>query len=756
MELKAELTVPELNLAFKVICNISGTVFLQVKQISPPKILEMVEIESQRREIQNSNFVLCASPRRSELEIYCSEDIKSLENRKNEARDEDPYPLFNCLQKFEIERSNAGLRLLNMLNYSYLDQNHLKHFECQPYFPLKTWRKKNIQEEKVIQRRVYLGSYLKYVRLPERRRVILDLVNFISQLPTSDEDESLFRMFDDESKKLTGQEVNFWAHKDDPNKLVELLSLLRFEEVSNLVKIVESVKNVDFGGKIRQNEKKGLESVLLRSIHVPGRVSWLIGACNLYPTDTLPQRLKIGENQVRQGLAIFRKSHPAWSRFLNLRTYFKAPIETEVFFLEEGEGYLKQNLKYVNDRQALVGDDVKRDTNTWFNIMGLRNKKLLKCFPDYLVNGVKTSELVRSPTRLAEKLKVKAEPLTCPVRFNPSKRCDKKFRAFDLSSYLIEVNKDHSTIYLIGCGKNLAYSFDLVAVNEVQLQPLDFYTPEIGFNVSFYNEKDSSIWLSNSSLLQGDAAKTVKESVRRLNFFETPMVTKITVPSLQQASAKPPLFQEGRFGYSESLSKYFSATETSIIIFENETDFSEIHKIIELKNLGTFERSKIKMLPLIPGQESGEKAVIVQYNRFRNWRTILFNFYKMEVVYDFDFEGDYCIKKDIELIKIEELNLNRTTQGGLLLERSEGNIMAGGFERGFLVSIVDSFFNRFLIINQTDGGGRAATQQQPGSCQIPYLVFLNSVNQSGELLSTSIIKSSYFCKKLYSLNFQQI
>ena len=363
----------------------------------------------------------------------------------------------------------------------------------------------------------------------------------------------------------------------------------------------------------------------------------------------------------------------------------------------------------------------------WFNIMGLRNKKLLKCFPDYMIDGIKISERIKSPHRLEKMFKSKVAPLTCPVRYYSSCRQFKKFDCYELNNYVFEVSQDDATIYMLGYGYKLAFNKNTNLANKLKLHPIDFYTPEAGFKVFYFNQKDCSLWLSNftEEIEGGMKDKEIEREVRRLSFFQTPRITSILIPknlTKSDSSMSDLRFDESRFGYSEYISRYFLITETSLIIFEDENDFSKIHKIVDIKNLGKFERCKYKLLSEKNGSTIHQRMVMVQYNRFRNWRLELFDFEKMEVVRQLDFSlPEFSVKKDIELIQFEEISSNTAHTD----KQGDGN-------KWSLICVVDSFFNRYVVANSVE---------QDGSLGEEYFALQNLVDKNGELVSTKIIKS---------------
>ena len=214
----------------------------------------------------------------------------------------------------------------------------------------------------------------------------------------------------------------------------------------------------------------------------------------------------------------------------------------------------------------------------------------------------------------------------------------------------------------------------------------------------YYNAKDSSIWLSNSSAggLEGKEGEEFEQRLMRVNFFEEPAEREIALPEESPVAKEGRLrFEEGRFGYSGYLQKYILASDTSFVIFgeDSETGFSRKLDVIQLKDFGKFERCKMKFLQK---SSTRHQVVIVQYNRFRNWRFLLFDFDLMATVLDLEFKGDFSIKKDIELVQFEKVDL-RHEEGGIKppmqTESEESD------HRGRLVTIVDSFFNRFVIVD---------------------------------------------------------
>ena len=291
---------------------------------------------------------------------------------------------------------------------------------------------------------------------------------------------------------------------------------------------------------------------------------------------------------------------------VELQTRFRAPIETEVFFLEDNKDYIKQNLTRIVQNQFSVPEDIKRQTKSWFNIMSIRNKKLLKCFPDYVIGDKKTSDRVKCPDFHKKPRKVVVAPLTCSTKFFSGKNhlLKRNFILFDIDDLIFEVNKDDSTIYMIAKGTKLRVYQESKSGNEGQLYPLDFYTPEQGFKVIFFNQTDNSIWLSNSKKIKEDQEKGVKnrgeyqQRLTRLNFLETPRARDVPLPDLSKLpfDKKRLMLEENRFGYSEFLSKYFLITDSGLVIFEDETNFTKIHRVVDFNKEGTFERCMFKFL----------------------------------------------------------------------------------------------------------------------------------------------------------------
>ena len=103
----------------------------------------------------------------------------------------------------------------------------------------------------------------------------------------------------------------------------------------------------------------------------------------------------------------------------------------------------------------------------------------------------------------------------------------------------------------------------------------------------------------------------------------------------------------------------------------------------------------------------------------------------MKSLNDLSFEGEFTVRKDFELIQVEEV------------ERRKGY---------FLISLVDSFFNRFVIGSlATDAIAQGSMSDGGQANHFHYFVLRNLVDNKGKLVSSKIIKSKLNSIFLYIL-----
>ena len=457
----------------------------------------------------------------------------------------------------------------------------------------------------------------------------------------------------------------------------------------------------------------------------------------------------------KKGLALMRRNKlfSKYSCLTELETRFLARLKGEVFLLEDNRDFIKQNLKNVVLTQSFVPDKVKKETKEWFNIMSVRNQKLLKRFPDYIDGKQKTSELVKSP----QIVRTNVAPMILPVKiFSGKRKFFNKSNGLLVKDYLYLVNKDDSTISIVAKDLKMGFIQKIVSANQGQLHPLEFYTPEKGFKVIYFNQKDNSFWLSNRDNSEEESKngnreiKKTKDQQRltRLNFLETPRARDIPLPDLSKEpfNRNNIMVEENWFGYSEFLSKYFMISDSSLIIFEDEADFTKFHQPAEFSKEGSFESCKFSFFSSKSESDFGTQLAIVQYNILKNWRFILFDFKKMKVVLDLSFQSNLLSNFDFELFQFKEVEIKKN--GSVDHEGGDEDPQKRSYG---LICLVDSFFNRVVI-------GSLQTNLEEQQIKIgdelagnSYFVVANLVNTKGELVSTEIAKSKL--KNLSFLNF---
>ena len=718
----AHLLVPELNRNFTVLSDTTESVFLQIKMIKPPKILDMIEIETISKEVRKGRFVMALNPRKLELDIYLSERSNEEKNRQRPDGSSNKQPRFRLIQRVSFSSDFKDPEMQQKFCFATLDQGLLSHYA--PDLSKKVSKFELYQNVRDHDLRLKVRGKINNYQQNWRKVVVFmklkreadlkqatffehDLEILVAGAKGSNETNESFEEVRKNLSSMTYE--NFSKRKD---YFIEHF-LTKYE--SPLDKLVSEEDQYSF------NRNKSVESlILLGSLHLHGKKPWLIAQtddfCSFRRTEMFEQ------NNVKQkGLILIRRKNFTSKYLVELETRFRAPIETEVFFLEDDKEYIKENLKDVARAQAAVPEQIKRESKGWFNIMSIRNKKLLKCFPDYIFDGVKTSERIKSPNMLRKSLKTKVAPLTCPVKFfSGTKGYLTKSNLFSIKDYVFEVNKDDSTIYMIAKGMKMGFNTQKFPERQTYLHPLEFYTPEKGFNVVYFNQKDNLIWLSNAKSVQeqkekGKENEKNQQRLIRLNFVETPRAKEAPLPNLskQPYDEMRVMFEENRFGYSEFLSKYFVITDSGLITFQDEEDFRRVHRVVHFNKEGQFERCKFKFLSSASMSQFEDKIAILQYNRFKNWRFVQFDFKKMNVLTDVSFEGEFSVKKDFELIQVEEVGIKK--------------------EHFFLISLVDSFFNRFVI------GSLPNERQTPKNSDF---VLRNLVDNTGKLVSSKIIKSN--------------